>query len=96
MNDTTGPIAQAREGHFPAGHVSPEAFEHAQRQAVAWELAQEEEAAAKAAREQAITERIAQRRGDHGEPGRVTTAGTASGPRAAAVDHDGEHEAVTD
>lgn len=49
---------------FPAGWVSPEAFEHAQRQAVAWELAQEDEAAAKAAREQAITDRLASRRAE--------------------------------
>jgi hypothetical protein len=49
---------------FPAGWVSPEAFEHAQRQAVAWELAQEGEAKAKAAREQAISDRIASRRAE--------------------------------
>jgi hypothetical protein len=49
---------------FPAGYVSPEAFEHAQRVAVAWELAQEEEEAARAARENLISERIVSRRAE--------------------------------
>ena len=69
---------------FPAGYVSPEAWEHAQRQAAEWELAREQEEAAQAAREQAISDRIAQRRDDHGEPVQATTAS-----------HDDEYEPVT-
>lgn len=62
MNDTAGPIALPNGQHWPAGWVSPESAEAAQRQLVAWELAQEEAAAAKAAREQAISDRMASRR----------------------------------
>jgi hypothetical protein len=83
MNDTTGPLAVPAGGHYPAGWVSPEAAEHAQRQAVAWELAQEDEAAAKAARDQLISERLAERRGDHGKP-----------VQEPAVDHDAQHDPV--
>ena len=85
---TTGPLAVPAGGHYPAGWVSAEAAEHAQRQAVAWELAQEDEAAAKAARENLISERI---KAQHvpaveGEP-------VAAGP---AVDHDGQHDPLSD
>jgi hypothetical protein len=44
---------------FPAGHVSPEAHEAAQRAAIAEGIAREQEEAERAAREQAVTERIA-------------------------------------
>jgi hypothetical protein len=62
-NPLTGPLAVPAGGHHPAGWVSAEAAEAAERVAIAQELAQEEEDAANAAREQAISERIAARRG---------------------------------
>jgi hypothetical protein len=82
---TTGPLAVPAGGHYPAGWVSPEAFEAAERLAIAQEIALEQEEAAKAARENLISERIAQRRGAQEAP-------VVAQP---AVDHDGEHGPVT-
>lgn len=59
----TGPMAVPNGSHYPAGWVSPEAHDAAERERIALELAQEQEEAANAAREQAVTERIAERRG---------------------------------
>jgi hypothetical protein len=60
---TAGPLAVPHGGHYPAGWVSPAEHERAERERAAQELAREEEDAARAAREQAITDRLAARRG---------------------------------
>jgi hypothetical protein len=60
---TTGPLSVPHGGHYPAGWVSPEAHEAAQRAAVAQELSREQAEAEQAAWEQAITDRLAARRG---------------------------------
>lgn len=67
-HDTTGPQSVPHGSHYPAGWVSPEAHDAAQRAAVDRELSREQEDAERAAREQAITERIAQRRDYVAEP----------------------------
>ena len=63
MNDTTGPLAFPSGDHYPAGWVRPEAAEAAERLATAREIDREQEAAARAARDNLVSERIAQRRG---------------------------------
>jgi hypothetical protein len=64
MNMNTNGIVAAH----PAGWVSPEEAEAAGRLAVGREIAREQEEAARAAREQAITERIARQHVPAAEP----------------------------
>jgi hypothetical protein len=61
-HDTGGPLAVPHGGHFPAGWVSPAEHERAERELAAQELAREQEYAARAAREQEVTEHIARGR----------------------------------
>src|SRR5690348_6645856 len=90
-NSTTGPLAvpTGTEGHvhYPAGWVSPESAEAANQAAIELELSREQEEAAKAAREQAIADRIAAQHvpapeagQDEVKPVQVTTAEAASSP----------------
>jgi hypothetical protein len=61
-HNTAGPLAVPHGDHLPAGWVSAAEHERVERERVARELAREEEDAARAAREQAISGRLAERR----------------------------------
>jgi hypothetical protein len=86
-NEAAGPLASATGGHWPAGHVSPESWDAAQKVAVALEVDREQEEAAKAARENLIAERMASRRVPFQAPGAAPVEGNS------AVD-DGEKEVL--
>ena len=58
FNSLTGPLHQT-----PAGHVSRDVAEQAARDAMRLEILKEREASARAALEQEITRRLAERRG---------------------------------
>jgi hypothetical protein len=69
--DQTGPLAAPQGAHMPAGWVSPAEHERVERERAAQELACEQEDAARAAREQAITEHIARKRAAQEPPAAV-------------------------
>ena len=66
--------------HYPAGHVSPEAFENAQRHQVRLQILHEREEQAKAELEAEIDRRLEAARG----PVQVATADATSSPRPGA------------